>query len=101
VAAAERFQRGIVEGLGADREAIDASRRMLGEQRLVLGIGFERDLTIGIEHEGARSGVDQAREFAAAQQRWRAASEEQAGGVAAAEALGVRFDVGADGVDQR
>ena len=78
--AAERLQRGIVERLHAERQAIDAGGAIAAKAlRLdAARIGLERDLRVGRDRPQARDRIEHRGDRLRLHQRWRAAAEEDA-----------------------
>ena len=83
--APERLQRGVVERLHAERDAVDAGGAIAAETlRLdAAGIGLQRDLGIGRDVPQSRDRIEHRADRAGLHQRGRAAAEEDAGDGAA------------------
>ena len=82
---AQRLEIGVIQGLDADRQAVDASRAIAAKPRgFDAGrIGFERDLGLRVEPPGGADGVDDPLHGLGAHQRGRAAAEEHRAHLAA------------------
>ena len=96
VAAAEEFQRGIVERLDAERQPIDARGAEAGEALGIhrAGIGLQRDLGGIGQGEDGGDAVEQGCDGGRLHQRGRAAAEEHRGYRAAFDAGGEMVEFG-------
>ena len=96
---AQRFQRGIVERLHAERDAVDAGRAIAGKARgLDTGrVGLERDFGIGGNVPVLADRIENGADGLRLHQRRRAAAEEDRGDLAAGRARRGRFDFAREG----
>ena len=96
VHAAQRGKLGIVEGLDADRQTIDAGRAIRGvTPRLIrAGIGLQRDLAVGRQRQAGTHGGQQPFDPRARQQAGGAAANENAVNVAPPDRRQRGFQVG-------
>ncbi|MGY3427911.1 hypothetical protein ACVWZW_008415 [Bradyrhizobium sp. F1.13.4] len=95
VHAAERLQRGIVERLHAERDAIDAGGAIAGEARsLDAGrVCLQRDFDVFRHGPVLADGVEHSADGCRLHERGRAAAEKDRGDFAAGRTLRGRFDL--------